>query len=53
MDTSILPSEDYADILRENVMPIAPPGMTQVHLNDGTKTKANEAALTVALLKYA
>ena len=34
-------------------MPIAPPGMTQVQLNDGTSTQANEAALTVALLKYA
>lgn len=34
-------------------MPIAPPGMTQVHLNDGTTTQANESALTVALLKYA
>lgn len=34
-------------------MPIAPPGMTQVHLNDGTTTGANESALTVALLKYA
>jgi adenosylmethionine-8-amino-7-oxononanoate aminotransferase len=34
-------------------MPIAPPGMTQVQLNDGTTTQANEAALTVALLKYA
>lgn len=34
-------------------MPIAPPGMTQVHLNDGTTTQANESALTIALLKYA
>ena len=33
-------------------MPIAPPGMTQVQLNDGTTTQSNEAALTVALLKY-
>lgn len=34
-------------------MPIAPAGMTQVHLNDGTTTQANESALTVALLSYA
>jgi 4-aminobutyrate aminotransferase/(S)-3-amino-2-methylpropionate transaminase len=34
-------------------MPIAPAGMTQVHLNDGTTTQANESALTVALLNYA
>lgn len=34
-------------------MPIAPKGMTQVHLNDGTTTQANESALTVAIMKYA
>lgn len=27
--------------------------MTQVHLNDGTTTQANESALIVSLLKYA
>jgi adenosylmethionine-8-amino-7-oxononanoate aminotransferase len=48
-----LPTDDYPEILRQIVMPIAPPGMTQVHLNDGTTTQANESALTVALLKYA
>jgi 4-aminobutyrate aminotransferase / (S)-3-amino-2-methylpropionate transaminase len=49
----VLPTDDYADLLREVVMPIAPPGMNQVHLNDGTTTQANESALTVALLQYA
>ena len=34
-------------------MPIAPLGMQQVHLVDGTTTLANESALTIALLKYA
>lgn len=53
VDASVLPPEDYADLLRDNVMPVAPPGMTQVHLNDGTTTQANESALTVAILKYA
>lgn len=53
VDASVLPPEDYAELLRDNVMPIAPPGMTQVHLNDGTTTQANESALTIALLKYA
>ena len=53
MDASVLPTDDYADLLRDNVMPIAPAGMTQVHLNDGTTTQANESALTVALIKYA
>jgi 4-aminobutyrate aminotransferase/(S)-3-amino-2-methylpropionate transaminase len=53
VNASVLPTDDYADLLREVVMPIAPPGMTQVHLNDGTMTQANESALTVAMLKYA
>ena len=53
VNASVLPTEDYSDILREAVMPVAPKGMTQVHLNDGTTTQANESALTVALLKYA
>ena len=53
VDASSLPSEDFADLLRDNVMPVAPAGMTQVHLNDGTSTQANESALTVAILKYA
>ena len=53
VETSVLPTEDYADLLKDHVMPIAPLGMTQVHLNDGTNTQANESALTIALLKYA
>lgn len=53
VDASVLPTDDYADLLRDNVMPIAPAGMTQVHLNDGTTTQANESALTIALIKYA
>jgi 4-aminobutyrate aminotransferase/(S)-3-amino-2-methylpropionate transaminase len=47
-----LPPDDYADILREVVMPIAPTGTNQVHLTDGTITQANESALLFALLKY-
>jgi hypothetical protein len=53
VDASILPPHDYADLIRENVMPVAPPGMNQVHLNDGTTTQANESALTVAMIKFA
>ena len=53
VNASVLPTDDYADLLRQVVMPIAPPGMTQVHLNDGTTTQANESALTIAMLKYA
>jgi 4-aminobutyrate aminotransferase/(S)-3-amino-2-methylpropionate transaminase len=53
VNASTIPTNDFADLLRENVMPIAPPGMQQVHLSDGTMTQANESALTVALLQYA
>jgi 4-aminobutyrate aminotransferase/(S)-3-amino-2-methylpropionate transaminase len=53
VDASVLPSHDYPDLLREVVMPIAPAGLTQVHLNDGTTTQANESALTLAMLTYA
>ena len=53
VNASVLPTEDYVDLLRENVMPISPAGMNQVHLTDGTTTRANESALTVAILKYA
>lgn len=53
IDASVLPTDDYADKLREIVMPIAPSGMKQVHLVDGTTTLANESALTLAILKYA
>ena len=33
-----MPPDDYADLLREVVMPIAPEGMKQVFLTDGTMT---------------
>jgi acetylornithine/succinyldiaminopimelate/putrescine aminotransferase len=48
-----LPPDDYADILRNEIMPSAPPGSTQVSLHDGSITVANEQALQVALIKYA
>lgn len=34
-------------------MPVAPSGLNQVHINDGTTTQANESAIQVALAKYA
>jgi hypothetical protein len=34
-------------------MPIAPTGMTQVHIADGSVTSANESAMKVALKHYA
>jgi 4-aminobutyrate aminotransferase/(S)-3-amino-2-methylpropionate transaminase len=52
MDCSNLPPHDYVDLLREQVMPVAPNGMTNVHLSD-TSTAANDAAIGVALFNYA
>ena len=52
VDVSTMPPHDFADILNEDVMPIAPPGHSQVHLADGSSTAANETALTMAIIKY-
>jgi 4-aminobutyrate aminotransferase/(S)-3-amino-2-methylpropionate transaminase len=52
VNATTLPPTDYADILRNVVMPIAPAGMRQVFLNDGSTTVANENALSVSLIKY-
>lgn len=53
MNVNYLPPEEYADLLRDSVMPIAPKGTSQVFLTDGTETQANEAALLNAVAKYA
>jgi len=53
VDTSVVPPSDYADILRDNIMPVAPTGHSQVHLSDGSITSANESALATALTHYA
>ncbi len=53
IDCSSLPPSDYVDLLREVVMPVAPSGMTQVHLSDGRVSSANDAAISVALFAYA
>lgn len=53
VDCTNLPPSDYADMLREVVMPVAPEGLNQVHLSDGSITSANETALSVALMNYA
>lgn len=52
-DCTSLPPNDFADMLREVVMPVAPAGHTQVHLTDGTLTAANENACSTALMTYA
>lgn len=50
--SSELPSMDFPDLLRNNVMPIAPQGMRSVHLTDGSCTQANESAISIAMVKY-
>lgn len=53
VDCSHIPPNDFSDMLREMVMPVAPQGMSQVHLSDNTGTSANDAAISVALFAYA
>ena len=52
-DLTSLPPDDYSDLLRDQVMPVAPSGLDQVHLADGTTTAANEVAISTAIMKYA
>lgn len=52
-DINTLPPHDIADLIRENVMIGAPPGLNQVHLGaGGSATEANELAMTVALQHF-
>lgn len=53
VDCTSVPPSDYADMLREIVMPISPEGMSQVFLSDNSATSANDAAISVALFSYA
>jgi len=53
VDVGSVPPSDYSDLLRENVMPVAPAGTTQVTLADGSATTANELAIGAALETYA
>lgn len=53
IDVSSVPPSDWSDILRENVMPVAPAGTNQVTLADGSATAANELAISSALENYA
>jgi 4-aminobutyrate aminotransferase-like enzyme len=54
VNANTLPPQDFADLIRENVMEAAPNGMNQVHLGGGsTGTEANELALSVAMRHYA
>lgn len=54
VNANALPTDDWADLLRDNVMPTAPPGLGQVHLGGGaTAAEANELAAAVAMKKFA
>lgn len=54
VNASALPSHDLADLIRENAMPCAPPGMTQVYFGAGTScTMANETCVAAAMQHYA
>lgn len=46
------PPIELPDMIRETLMPVAPTGLTEVHLTSGTGTLANEAALKSAILKF-
>ena len=52
-DVSTVPSSDFCDIMREEVMPVAPAGLSQVQLADGSSTTANEVALSTAIMTFA
>jgi len=43
---------DFEDFLRGSILPAAPKGLTEVRFTDGTGSRANEAAIKVALLKF-
>jgi len=53
INVSSVPPQDFAEILCDDVMPIAPPGLDQVHLCDGSSTTANEVALSTAIMDFA
>ena len=53
VDVSSVPPHDFAEILSENVMPVAPSGLNQVHLSDGNSTTANEVAISTAIMQFA
>lgn len=52
-DVSAVPPQDFADMLADDVMPVAPAGCNQVQLCDGSSTTANEVALSQAIMQFA
>ena len=51
-DLTNCPPSDFSDLLREQVMPVAPRGTSSVFLADGGYTQANEVAISTALMAY-
>ena len=46
-------TSDWDELLRENLLPVAPSGNNIVTLSDGSATAANEAAINAAFEHYA
>lgn len=46
------PPAGFPDLVRSALLPVAPAGLSDVHLTDGIGGLANEAAIKTALLKY-
>ena len=54
VDANALPTNDFADLVREMVMPVAPKEMVRVNFAGGSSAaEANEHCLSVALKHYA
>lgn len=53
INSGLIPAEDFSDELRTKVMPMAPTGMTQLCITDGSMTEANEAAILNAIKSFA
>ena len=49
----VFTQNDYEDLVRDNMMPVAPNGTNEVYFANGSTASANQAALTVALFRYA
>jgi len=46
------PPAEFADLVRNGVLPYSPKGMSEVYFTDGVGALANETAIKVALLKF-
>ena len=53
VDVNSVPPSDWSDLIRENILPVAPTGTNQVVFADGSATSANEMAIGSAFANYA